>query len=372
MNFLTFTVKDLIRRKIRYILTLLGITIGIVTCIIMLALSEGIRDSFKGAYIERNIDIVVFAKDEFNLLASRIDNSVVEGLKNIHEIENATGVILDIVKYRKSYVPVYGWPLDSPMFGEIKINGRLPLSGQREVLIGELFAQNSGKKIGDTLDIKRKTFHIVGIFQSDIPFEKSAFIVPLITLQRLDRTYRDTVVAINVTLKPAYRIKEKIDLVTAEIENTFPEVSAQSSDIFGEERTEMILMGEKFAQLVFLITLFAVILGLSNTMITSVFEKRKLMGLLMTIGWKKSDIMKSLFLQAFLLSIAGGILGVTIGFFTTHYIFNQLVIQIFTPSWDYLFVFKVIGTLLVVTVTASVISSWSIVNINPIEVIKSE
>ena len=116
----------------------------------------------------------------------------------------------------------------------------------------------------------------------------------------------------------------------------------------------------------------AVILGLSNTMITSVFEKRKLMGLLITIGWKKSDIMKSLFLQASLLSILGGILGITIGFYATNYIFNLLIIHIFSPSWDYLFILKIIGMLLGVTIASSVISSWGIVNINPIEVIKSE
>lgn len=372
MNFLTFTIKDLFRKKIRTLLTLLGITVGIVTCIIILGLSEGIRDSFQNAYTERNIDIVIFAKDEFNLLASRIDAALVPKLEDFHEIESATGIILDIVKYRRAYIPLYGWPPDSPLFSDIKIDGTIPEPGRKEVLIGELFARSSGKRIGDTIIIKRDTFEVTGIFQSDIPFEKSAFVIPLDTLQKLNRNYRNTVMAINVSLKPVYKMKEKIEPLLAEIEKAFPAVSAQSSDIFGQERSDMILMGEKFAQLVFLVTLLAVILGLANTMITSVFEKRKLMGLLITIGWEKIDIIKSLFLQSLILSVLGGSLGILIGFLASGYIFDLLIVHIFSPSWDYLFIVKVIGMILTVAVTSSVFSSWVIVNINPIEVIKSE
>ena len=260
----------------RLILTVLGITVGIATCIIMLGLSEGIRGTLRSAYISRNIDIVIFEKDEFNIISSRIDASLVDKISAFAEIETASGVLLDFVKYEKTFLPLYGWPLESPLFTEIEIDGKMPRVDHREVIVGNIFAKFNKKQIGDQIKIKRIIFDVVGVFKSAVPFEKSSLIIPISVMRQLDRDDEGLLLGINITVKEQFKNVRNIQVIIDKLEKAFPAITAQTADLFAEEKTKQIIMGEKIANLVVIITLIAVILGLANNVVTSVFERRKL------------------------------------------------------------------------------------------------
>jgi len=353
-------------------LTVLGITVGIATCIIMLGLSEGVKGALKSAYIQRNIDIVVFEKDEFNILLSRIDASLVDKIAAFGEIKSVSGVLLDFVKHKKTFLPLYGWPPDSPLFDEIEINGRRPHPNQKEVIVGNIFSKFAGKNIGDQIKVKRAKFDVVGVFKSDVPFEKSSLIIPISTMRQIDKAERGKLLGINITVKDGFKDAEKIQAVIDRLENDFPSVTAQAADLFAAERTKQIILGEKVASLIVLITIIAVILGLANNMVTSVFERRKLFGLLIVLGWHKIDVLKALFLETLCLSVLGGVIGLGVGFVATDYVFNMVAANIFTPTWNYVFVLKIAGLVLTAALVSAFASSWIIVQMNPLEVIKSE
>lgn len=171
MTFFTFIIKDIARRKIRFALTFLGIAIGVATSVVMLGLSESIRDAFKNAYLKRDIDIVAFQKDQIYIFSSKVDASLSSQLKSFPEVLNATGVLVDFVGYQNHYLPVYGWELDSPLFKKIAIiQGRTPQTGKNEVMLGDVFAANASEKVGDTLEIKGVGFDIVGVYRSESTF----------------------------------------------------------------------------------------------------------------------------------------------------------------------------------------------------------
>jgi len=372
MNYFSFIVKELVRKKARGLFAILGMTIGVVTCIVMLGLSEGIRDSFSSAYLSRHIDIIVFEKDQYNLLSSRIDASISQELQKYPEIESATGILFDVIKYEKSYLPLHGWPIESRLFKDIKVIGQKPRPHQYEVMLGEVLARTAAKSIGDSVTIKRKPFKVVGIFQSDIPIERSSMVIPLTTMQAMDKKLANSVVGINVTLAQEFKDDISLDNVIKKIEAQHETLSAQPADIFSEEKARMFLIGEKFATLVLIVTVIAVILGLVNTMTTSIFEKKKLIGLLLTLGWQKTDIIVSLFCQALFLSFVSGVLGIIIGFYATEYVYKVSMVNMFAVSWDYQFIINIIAVVMSAVIASVFMASWIVVNMNPLEVIKNE
>ena len=98
-------------------------------------------------------------------------------------------------------------------------------------------------------------------------------------------------------------------------EGRFPGPGAgEEAGGFVAEKSKQIVMGEKFAVMVAIVTIAAVALGLANTMMTSVFNKRKLIGMLMAVGWRKADVMKALFAESLFVAGAGGLAGSALGF----------------------------------------------------------
>ena len=65
------------------------------------------------------------------------------------------------------------------------------------------------------------------------------------------------------------------------------------------------------------VTLLSMVVGLAsvmNTMLMSVFERTVEIGVLRAIGWKAARIRRMILLEATLLGISGGVLGVLFGF----------------------------------------------------------
>jgi len=372
MTFFSFIIKDIARRKIRFALTFLGIAIGVATCVVMLGLSESIRDAFQNAYLKRDIDIVAFQKDQIYIFSSKVDASMSAQLRKYSEIRDATGVLVDFVGYQNHYLPIYGWELDSPLFRKIVISqGRMPQAGKNEVILGDVFAANATEKVGDTLEIKGVDFDIVGVYKSESTFEKSALVVPLESLQALDERNKNIVMGINITLNAPYRNKKAVDGVTAKIAQRFPELTVQPADLFITERAKQSLMGDKLANLVALITLIAVILGLANTMLTSIFEKKKLIGLLLVIGWETADLLKVLLAESLFIILSAGMAGIVLGIYATDLMFKTMDVTILMPTLGNGFLIKIFLSIFLAGIVSAIIPLWMISKLNPIETVKN-
>lgn len=373
MNFFRFLIKDISARKIRTLVTVAGIAVGVSVCVIILGLSESIRRSFQNAHAGRDIDIIVFEKDEFSFLSSRVDASLVQELQTYPEVDAATGILMDFQKYGETYVPLYGWSTDGPLFDEIVISqGRKPVAGKNEVIVGDVFAANSQKGPGTFVPIRGERFDVVGTFQSRVPFEKSALIIPLDVFQRLDDDKQGVVMTINVILKDRFRNAGAVRTIVERIEASHSEVSAQDVDLFVSEKTKQIILGEKLSVMIAAITVVAVVLGLSNALITTAFERKKLMGVLIAIGWQKMDVFKAFLVESLLLSLAGGAVGTVFGFYATGHIFATMDVSVFMPDWNRLFVVKIVGIVVATALAAGIVPAWIIVNLNPVAVIKYE
>jgi len=131
-------------------------------------------------------------------------------------------------------------------------------------------------------------------------------------------------------------------------------------------------MGEQFSLLVSVITLIAVALGLANTMVTSSFEKKKFLAILLALGWPKIAIATLFVCESVIVALAGGVLGILLGFKITAYIFSMTSIQAFVPELSLVFILKIVGMLLAGALCAGLVPAWITLNSNPVEVIRGE
>lgn len=356
----------------RALLTIFGISIGVCVCIIMLGIGESIKHSFKDVYGKRQIDIVIQENDQPSILLSRVDADVARRIRAIPAIDDAGSVLLYIHKIKKAAVPVFGWEPDTFLFDAVElIQGRRPAAGKKEAMVGVVLMRILDKEHETQIKIKGQIFDIVGVFKSSSPFEQSAVVMPLGGLQVALRE-EDKASFVNVKLKPAYRSDAATEGVLKEIEGILPSVAAMRADAFVAEKTQFIVMGEQFSLLVSVITIIAVALGLANTMVTSSFEKKKFLAILLALGWPKTAIAMLFVCESLIVALIGGALGILLGFKVTAYIFSMTSIQALVPELSLVFILKIVGMLLAGALFAGLVPAWITLNSNPVEVIRSE
>ena len=372
MNIVHFLLKDVFRKKIRVFLTICGISIGVCVCIIMLGIGESIKNSFKDVYGKRQIDIIIQEKEQLSILLSRVDAGISQKVARFQAVGDATATLLYLHKLQGSAVPVFGWEPDSFLFDAVEIaQGRRPAVGKKEVMVGEALLRSLKKENEKQIKIKEVSFNVVGVYKSTSPFEQYAAVMPLTDLQA---TIREEGKAsfINVRLKFSYRTEAMIENTIRGIESLYPSVAAMRADTFISEKTKFIVVGEQFSLLVSLITIIAVALGLANTMVTSTFEKRKFLAILLALGWQKSEIAALFLCESLIVAIVGGGIGILLGFKGMGYIFGLTSIQAFAPVMDTVLIFKIVGMILGSAIFAAIVPTWITLNSNPVEIIRGE
>ncbi len=372
MNIVYFLAKDIFQKKIRTLLTICGISIGVCVCIIMLGIGESIKNSFKDVYGKRQIDIIIQEKEQLSILLSRVDASLAQEMHRIPQIEDAAATLLYLHKFKGAAVPVFGWEPNSFLFDVIELtHGRRPAVGKKEVMVGDALMRSLQKENERQIKIKGVSFAVVGVFKSSSPFEQFATVMPLVDLQT---TIHEEGKAsfINVRLKHQYRAEATIESAIRQIESAFPLIAAMRADAFISEKTKFIVMGEQFSFLVSLITVIAVALGLANTMITSSFEKRKFLAILLALGWQKIEIAVLFVCESLIVALIGGAIGIILGFKGTAYIFSMTSINTFVPTLSVVFILKIIGIILGSAIFAAVVPTWITLNSNSVEIIRSE
>jgi putative ABC transport system permease protein len=106
--------------------------------------------------------------------------------------------------------------------------------------------------------------------------------------------------------------------VKAQIAKELSNISVTSSDSFLELMGGVSKISDQFAMLASLVALIGAISLIVKTMVASLVERSSEIGILKAVGWTERDVQKQLMGEALLQSIAGGILGLLIGYFFSY------------------------------------------------------
>ena len=188
-------------------------------------------------------------------------------------------------------------------------------------VVGKQKAEQSRLTLGKTLRLSRKiALPIVGIVDAGSGFANSFIFVPMEVVQRALNTTNYSVVLIYV--KEGYAADE----VAEKIEALIPGVDAQSTTEAVKYAERAIRIGDVIR---FGISLIALVVGgllVANTVMMSVYERIREFGVMRAIGARRGFIFRLVLLEALLLALSGGALGVAAGIagsqvvnvYTTH------------------------------------------------------
>ena len=309
MSLFRIALRNILRRRLRTALTLCGVAVGIAAFVALVGFSRSFEREWLRAYQSAGTDIAVVQKTFLN---TSVDVSVGAKLRALPEVADAVPMILNMMDLTPEVnALVYAWPAGCYEMDALTIlQGRRFQDGQPEVMLGEVLADNLGKKVGDTLELQGTPFHVVGVFRGGSAFETGAALLPLAPLQRL-ADLGDKVSAFHVRLRPApagESEQQHVQRARASIEAALPGLKAVPA---GEraQNNQLATLARSTAWGTSQIALLIGALRIANTMAMSVYTRTREIGVLRALGWRRWRVMKLILMEAAVLGFTGGVLG---------------------------------------------------------------
>lgn len=313
MSFLTLVLKNLMRRRSRSVLTVIGIAIGIAAVVAFTSLAWGFESSLANVFKARGTDLIVTKANARSAIPPAFPDSAKDDLLALPHVQRVAGVLCEIFSVEIApTVIVAGWEHDTPGWDHLKLvkGSWLAKDVKKQVILGALAAESLEKTIGDTVQIETGEFTVAGIVSSAAFSENGAIIMSLEDMQELthrERQLNFVDVWLDAGTPDAAReampglIRERLKGLTA----FSPGTIAQNGQTIQMARAMSI------ATSVLALVIGAV--GVMNTLLMSVFERIQEIGVLLAIGWERLRIMAMILLESVVLSLFGGVAGGVLG-----------------------------------------------------------
>jgi ABC-type antimicrobial peptide transport system permease subunit len=301
--------KNLWRRKTRTFLTMLGIAIGVAAVVVLTAFSNSFITNFTQIAGTSNADLQVSQKDALMLVLSAVDDEVGDEIRQMPGVQRVAGTVVGIVQVRDSpYFLVMGEDPKGFAIARYPLIDGAPITGRHQVLLGKLTAKNFNKLVGDKFGINDVNYDVAGIYETGQSFEDGGAVIALKEAKAaFDK--RNQVSFFSIKLRdPA-----KADDLKAAIEAQWETLTAsRAGDIGSASETIQV-----YKSLGWFLGIFAVLvggLGMMNTMLMSVFERTREIGVLRAVGWARWRVIGMIIGEALVLAVAGGVIGIVAGY----------------------------------------------------------
>ena len=316
MRFPSLVLRNITRRRFRTGLTLLALATAMAAIVSLLGIANGFRKSFADVYDAHAVDVVVSRQGSADRLSSAVDAAVVARIAKLPAVDRAAGVLLDTLSLEKEGVygiPTMGIAPDSwlladfaPAAGPGENAAPLRFSLAREILLGSNLAARLGVRAGGGLTLFDEAYRVAGVFHSPSVWENGSMIMPLATLQGIaDRPGQVTYV--NVVLRRPLAAGG-LDAAVAQIDALDPRLLALGTGEFVQTDTRMKL-AEAMAWMTSIVAIAIGGIGTLNTMMTSVLERTKEIGILRAIGWPRRRVVAMILLESCALAVCAALLG---------------------------------------------------------------
>ncbi len=277
------------------------------------------------AYATQGIDLVVLKSGRAEQVIATLPEKLGAQIKALPNVAAACPMLFDVVTFQDSDlvgVFIEAWYADSPLFDHVKVmTGRkFTASDQHVMMLGKLLAQNMRMAVGDDVVIDGQPFEVVGIYEVGNAFENGGALVKISDLQQImDRQGQVTGFEIILnddgeakTAETRRQIEDLHDTNGKHWNLAATPVAEQASNFI------FVKMGRAMAWITSLIAVVIGCIGVLNTMMMSVFERTREIGVLRAVGWRKSRIVRMIMLEALAVSVMGAIIGTSAALLLTR------------------------------------------------------
>lgn len=312
MSFLSLIVKNPFRNKTRTALAVVGIAIGIATIVALGIITDGLKASTEETLKAGGSDFTIVEANVSDMFFSKIDENYIGKTKNVTGVDDAVGVLTAVQPVGGNpYFVIIGMEPDKLSLSGLKITSGAQFSGgdAKEVILGKVAAEKLNKTVGDTVTLGKEDYKVTGIFETgDLQQDGGAF-MSLKNVQEIEDKL-DKVTMIYVKIKKDVKVED----VTKAIEDQYGKDVTTIASLEDLQSVDQGLNTIDTAS--WAISLLAIVIGgigVINTMIMSVYERTREIGVLKAVGWKDQRILGMILGESLVLTLAAGIVGAIMG-----------------------------------------------------------
>ena len=299
--------RNLLRRRTRTGLTLLGIGVSIAVLVALGGIADGMLGAFTVMLRESQTDLFA-AEAGMDADFSAIDERIGARLAAREDISAVSGMFWTGASTEQMpMLIVYGYHPREFAIRRYRIVEGVPLEGRHQVLAGRMAAEQLGVEVGDSLRLLDSSFHVVGIFETGVAFEDAGVIIGLREAQRLTGKPRQVQFYLISLRNPEQATEVKKALAAS-----FPDIEFSLTSDLAEAISDFQVLEEMVNQISFL-AVFIGVLGMLNTMLMSVLERTREIGVLRSLGWRRRQVLGMVLKEALLLGAVGGLCGIPLG-----------------------------------------------------------
>ena len=337
MRFSSLVLKNLTRRPSRTLLTLIALTMAVAAVVALRGISRGFTDSFAGVYQSHSVDIVVSRQGTADRLSSSVGQVAVAKIESLQGVDKSAGVLLETLSLEDQQVygiPTMGIAEDSWLRQDFRWRDQIAADAtpERRVSLGIHLADRVGLSVGERVKIFEDPFMVAGIFESGSVWENGSLVMPLKQLQSLsDRNGQVTYINVIVDADVG---SNDIQAVLADIQAIDSRLHAMTTDKFVDTDTRM-QIASAMAWMTSIIALAIGAVGTLNTMMTSVLERTREIGVLRAVGWPKRRVIGMIVSESIVLAMLASILGAILAIVTTGALSRHPAVRgVLVPSID--------------------------------------
>jgi len=314
MRFSTFIVKNIIRRRVRSSLTVVGVAVAVGAVVSLVGIAIGFEQSFLKVYQKQNVDLIVQQLGAKQKLLSALPEALGDRIAALPGVKTVySGLVdwIDMDELKPVGLLLQGLQPDSPLFNNWKVvSGRKLRQGDvKEVMLGKNLAATLNKNPGDSVTVlDDQQFQVIGVFEAGTTYEDGMMIMMLEGLQKF-MGRKGLVTGFSITLED--RSEEGVRRVAKQIAALAKNLDVKTTKELVDSTSEIQFI-HAMAWVTSTVALFIGAIGMLNTMIMSVFERTKEIGVLRAIGWGRWRVVKMILMESIILSLLGGAVG-TIG-----------------------------------------------------------
>ena len=330
--------RNIWRNKARSIVIMLSVSVGLCAGLGVLALYKGMMKSRIRTVIESEVSHIQLHHPEFG--------------KDLHPYYVVPGGYvlpgdlrrLPAVKMVAARQITQGMLVTTTGSAGVQINGVQPEAEYAITSLKQKFVEGNGftdvkkneviigKKLADKLKLKLNTrlvltftdstnnlvsaaFRVKGIYRSsNTPLEELNVYVPITALGELLLTgnnYHELAILL--------QDDEDLDAVQEQIKKQYPDLLVESWKELSPETDLMVKTVDEYSYIILVIILIALAFGILNTMLMSVLERTKEIGMMVALGTSRLRIFLLILLETFFLTAAGTPIGMVAAYLVTGY-----------------------------------------------------
>ena len=299
-----------------------------------------------------------------------------DAISQMYEIPNKANInvispkLYNQIQYQNQSILIIGIIPDKEF--ELKkwwrVTGSLPENDTNQILLGSAIKNGLNLQEGSSIILGNSTFLVTGSLAETGSTDDYAIFIPLHNAQALFNLEGKISEADVAALCNDCPVEDLAD----QIMKAVPDVRATPIKQAVETRMQAVQQTANFSLVLASIILVVGFAGITNTMLASVHERIKEIGVFMSLGADKTHLYKMFLSESVILGLVGGLVGVAVGAVASLIMGPLLInVPISLAQLPFYVIPLCIGLSVGASVAASLYPTWRASKIDPVKALKA-